>query len=350
MWSRRSGQGTIGIDITSTAVRAIELKRTASGYRVLGQAEQPLPAQAVVERRVQNATAVVASIRAALGQGSFTSRHACVAVPSNAAITRVLPMPASLHEDEVEARIPLEVGDDFPFPFHDVAFDFQRLPTTTADDEQQSILLVACRRQYVELLSDIVTRADLHPCRVDLETLAMGRVLSAFHAGDGDQAAGVALLDVGAESSALHVFQNERSLYSRDLPVGGQRLIDDVCSRYRVTRDEAVSAMRCGNLPSAYEREVLVPFVETLGQQVGHSLQLFGTTGQQEDVGELILAGSGSLIPGLQERLTAHGRLKVAAADPFGALAVAGADVNQGVMATAPAWVTACGLAMRSER
>ncbi|GEM_PF-3148621 len=170
-----SSKGLIGVDITSATVKLVELRRAGATYQVESYAVRPLREGAVVERRIQDMGEVVDALTRAVQQAKPHTRKVVVSVPASAAITKTLTLPASLSDDEIESRIQLDSDKHIPFPFSEVAFDFQRLGLNARYADQQDVLLVACRQQDVSQLTDAVMQSGLTPAAVDVETFAMER-------------------------------------------------------------------------------------------------------------------------------------------------------------------------------
>ncbi|QJQ97057.1 MULTISPECIES: type IV pilus assembly protein PilM [Halomonadaceae] len=349
---KRSGAGWIGVDITSATVKLIELKRTASQYQVDSYAVRPLREGAVIERRIRDMDAVVEALKRAVEQARLTSRRACAAVPASATITKTLTFPASLNDDEIAARIQLESDKHIPFPFSEVAFDFQRLGLNARYGDQQDVLLVACRQRDVSQLTEALLQAGLEPAAVDVETFAMERAFAELRqqlpGPESDDCA--ALIDLGANMNAFHVLSHGRITYSRDTVFGGRQLTEDIRSRYGLSYEEAGLAKKRGGLPDDYVAQVLTPFLDTVVQQVGHSLQLYYTAGRKHEVKRLILAGGSSVIPGLSERLASDSGMEVVIANPFLGMKVNSRIDIHTLSDDAPAMLTACGLAMRGRK
>lgn len=348
---RASGKGLVGVDITSATVKVIELKRAGNHYQVESYAVRPLREGAVVERRIRDMPAVVDALKRAVDHARPASRNAAVAVPASAAITKTLTLPASLDDDEIESRIQLESDKHIPFPFSEVAFDFQRMGLNSRYGDQQDVLLVACRQQDVNQLTEAVLQAGLTPAAVDVETFAMERAFQELRqqlpSAGGDQEC-VALVDIGATMNAFHVLREGRVTYSRDTVFGGRQLTDEIRNRYGLTLEEAGLAKKRGGLPDDYQRSVLDPFLDTLVQQVGRSLQLYYTAGRKQEVRQMILAGGTSALPGLAERLAEESGMEVVIANPFRRMKVNPRVDVPTLAGDAPAMITACGLAMRA--
>ncbi|MCP1362307.1 type IV pilus assembly protein PilM, partial [Halomonas sp. BBD45] len=236
----KSTNGLIGVDITSATVKLIELRRSGQQFRVESYAVGPLREGAVVERRIRNMSEVVDVLRRVVDRARPLSRRAAVAVPASAAITKTLTLPASLSDEEIEARIQLESDKHIPFPFNEVAFDFQRLGLNARFGDQQDVLLVACRQQDVGQLTDAIAQAGLEPEAVDVETFALERVYGELRQAARNQSGAdecVAVVDIGATMNSFHVLRGGRIIYSRDTVFGGRQLTEEIRTRYGLSLD-----------------------------------------------------------------------------------------------------------------
>ena len=199
-----------------------------------------------------------------------------------------------------------------------------------------------------------IPQAGLEPDAVDVETFAMERAFGELRhqlqpplAAEDDC---VALVDIGATMNSFHVLRQGRVTYSRDTVFGGRQLTEEIRSRYGLSLEEAGLAKKRGGLPDDYPREVLEPFLDTLVQQIGRSLQLYYTAGRKFEVKRLMIAGGSSVVPGLSERLTQDSGMDVTIANPFLRMKINSRIDIHTLAGDAPAMLTACGLAMRARR
>lgn len=350
MRSIKLGKGLIGIDITSATVKLLELKKCHDTYQVESYAVRPLREGAVVQRRIRDIDDVASVLSRAVEHVNPSTRKATVAVPASAAITKTLSFPIGLSEEEIEERIVAESDRHIPFPFNEVAFDFQCLGPVPFDDEQQQVVLVACRQHDVTQLTETLERAGLEPSAVEVETFAMQRSLAELRRQlkmENDPTACVGLVDIGANMNAFHVARGGHIVYTRDTMFGGRQLTDAIRDRYSLSIEEAGFAKKRGGLPEDYHERVLTPFLETVVQQVGRSLQLYYTAGRQQEVKHIVLAGGSSVIPGLAERIAEDSGISVSIANPFQRMQVNKRLNLQALSNAAPAMLTAGGLAMR---
>ncbi|RKR04402.1 type IV pilus assembly protein PilM [Kushneria sinocarnis] len=345
-WGISTG-GLIGVDITSATVKLLELVHQGDRFRIESWAVQPLAEGAVVERRIRDMESVVVALGRALEQARPRARRAAVAIPSSAAITKVLSLPRGMSDDDIETRIALESDRHIPFPFNEVAFDFHRLGVSARHADQENVLLVACRRTDAQLLTDALERVGLKLMAVDVESFAMERACRQLMLQtDPEGGACCAVIDIGATMTAFHIVHEGRIVHSRDSNIGGRQLTDETRQHYRLTFEEAGLAKKRGDLPD-YEAKLLGPFRNGLVQQIMRLLRLYYTTAGAREIDRIVLGGGTSLLPGLKEQLARDSRLPVVGANPFDSMPLNGAIDRAALTRDAPAMLTACGLAMR---
>ncbi|ROL78337.1 pilus assembly protein PilM [Pseudomonas protegens] len=343
LFSKKSGS-LLGVDISATSVTLLALSHQGRSYRVEAYAREDLaPDQYGAD---PEALARVLS-RAWLKSGSRL-RDAAVAVAGEAVISKLIEMPAGLCDDELEHQLKLEAAQYIPYPLEDVATDFEVLGAVPGNPQRVQVLLVACRYEDVESLEVPMTLAGLTPRVVDTAPLALQRCLSML-TGSIPCASPlvVALLDIGADMTVFYVMHGQRIIYSREQLFGSRQLTQALERRYALTLDQTLLAERLGRLPQGCAEEVLRPFEQELLQQAQRSLQLFAESPQQQPVERLLLAGDGSRLTGLEERMAEQVRIATAIADPFVSMSIAPRVDALALADQAPNLLRACGLALR---
>ena len=340
----------LGIDISSTSVKLLELSRTGNRYRVEAYAVEPLPANAVVEKNIAELEGVGQALSRLLNKAKSGVKSAAVAVSGSAVITKTIEMEAGLSEDELENQLKIEADQYIPYPLEEVAIDFEVQGPAARSPGRVEVLLAACRKENVEIREAALALAGLTAKVVDVEAYALERSYSllAPQLGAGHDELTVALVDIGATMTTLSVLHNGRTIYTREQLFGGRQLTEEIQRRYGLSVEEAGLAKKQGGLPDDYDSEVLRPFKDAVVQQVSRSLQFFFAAGQFNDVDYIVLAGGTASIQDLDRLIQQKIGTPTLVANPFADMALNG-KVNAGALASdAPALMIACGLALRS--
>lgn len=347
-------QAMLGLDISSTAVKLLELSkssgRSGARYRVEAYAVEPLPANAVVEKNIADVDAVGQAIHNVVRRSGSKARQAAVAVSGSAVITKIITMPASLSDTEMESQIQLEADQYIPYPLEEVNLDFEILGSSEKNPEMMDVLLAASRSENVDDRVAALEIAGLNAAVVDVEAYAMENAFTqiADQLPDGGDDQTVAIADIGATTTTLNVLRNGKIIYTREQNFGGRQLTEEIQRRYGLSHEEAGMAKRQGGLPDNYVPEVLEPFKEAMAQQVSRSLQFFFSSSAYNSVDFIILAGGSSSIPGVDELIEEKIGTPTIVANPFANMSVSSNVKPQGLSNDAPSLMIACGLALRS--
>ena len=345
----KKAKPVIGLDISSTSVKLLELSRSGDRYRVESYSVKPLPPNAVVEKNIADSAAEAEVIRSMVKQSKTKLKHAAVAVAGSAVITKVIDMPAELNEDAMESQIAAEADQYIPFPLEEVALDFEIQGVSPRNPEQVEVLLAACRRENVEVREQVLAESGLLAEKVDIEAYCMERAFELIAEQLEDQEGQVvAIIDIGATMTTLSVLVDGKTIYTREQLFGGRQLTEEIQRRYGLSREEAGLAKKQGGLPDDYDMEVLAPFKDAVVQQVTRSLQFFFSASQYNDVDYIILAGGVASLEGLVNVIEEKLGTQTVVANPFARMSVS-SRVNAASLATdAPALMIVTGLAMRS--
>lgn len=345
-----SHQSKLGIDISSTSVKLLELSSTKGRYRVESYGVEPLPPNAVVEKNITDVEGVGDAVRRVVERTRTSLKNAAVAVSGSAVITKNIEMDGRLSDDEMESQIRVEADQYIPYPLDEVSIDFEVQGPSIGGIDRVEVLLAACRTETVDLRVDALDIAGLVAKVVDVEAYAMERsfgLIADALVGAGDEQT-VAIVDIGSSMTTLSVLHNGRAIYAREQLFGGRQLTEEIQRRYGLSVEEAGLAKKQGGLPDDYDTEVLEPFKYAVVQQVSRSLQFFFSSSQYNDVDHIILAGGTSSIHGLEELVQERVTTPTVIANPFASMAVA-SRVNAAALSNdAPSLMIACGLALRS--
>jgi len=346
-----SNRPLIGLDITTSSVKLIELGRSGSQFRVESYAAEATPQNAVNEKAVVDPDSVGESIRRAVKRSGARSRECAIAINGDAAITKVIQMPASLSQNELEGQVELQADQYIPFPMEEVSYDFEVLGKSENDPDMIDVLLVATRSENVEQRQAAVEAAGLKAQIVDVEAFALENACRLLRHQMPENGAGhnVAVVDFGASSTTFSVLRDLKVIYTRDFAFGGQQLTEEIMRTYGLSFEDAGRAKKEGGLPSNFEPEVLDPFIDDMTQQVSRSLQFFLASGSgREQPQQILVCGGCANIPGVADVIGSRVGIPTDIGNPLGDMKLSSKARSAGVMKDATALLTACGLALRS--
>lgn len=344
----------IGLDISSSAVKLLELSRRGDRFHVETYAIEPLPPNAVADKQIVDPQAVAECIARAVNRSGTRTLQVALAVSGASVITKVIQMPASLSEHDLEDQIKVEADQYIPYSIDEVNLDFQVLGPSTASNVgigSVDVLLAACRKEQVEQRCGAVETAGLTPRVVDIENNALqnSSLFLQHQMPDGGRGKTIALIDMGATTTSVMVLHDLQSVYTREQSFGGRQLTDDIMRYYGLSPEEAAKAKRFNSLPEDYSFNVLMPFVADMGQQIDRSLQFFfASSSQHTQIDQIILAGGCAEIAGVDQAIQEQLNIPTVVAKPFAHMSVSPKAKPAQLAKDAASLLLACGLAYRA--
>lgn len=347
------GQGNpplVGIDISTSSVRLVELAQGPKGeIRLERYAAEPLPRNAVTDGNIENMDQVVEAVRRVWKKSGTRARHAALGMPPASVITKKIILPAGLPEDQLEVQVESEASQYIPFALDEVSLDFDVIGPAASSAEDIEVMLAASRREKVEDRVAIAEASGLKATVMDIESYAaraaLDRVIAQLPEGGAGQV--IALFQVGAQVTHISVMLDGVTVYEREQPFGGNSLTQDIVRSYGLSFDEAEARKKTGDLPDNYQAELLTPFLESAALEVTRAIQFFYTSTPYTRVDQLFLAGGCALIPGLLELVASRTRISSAVISPFKGMTLGPSVRESQLRLDAPAYLVACGLALR---
>ncbi len=340
----------LGLDISSSSVKLVELGRNKAGQWVLERcAVEQLERGWITDGNVEKFDEVAEAIRKVVKKSGSRTKNVAMALPASAVITKKIVLPGGLSDAELEIQVESEANQYIPFSLDEVSLDFCVVGPSATSVGDVDVLIAASRKEKVQDRQGLAEAAGLKPMVIDVESyasrLATRRLVEQLPEAGKD--AMVALFELGAMTTSMQVMRNEEVVYDRDQAFGGAQLTQLIVRQYGFSPEEAESKKRSGELPEDYDASVLRPFVENMAQEIGRALQFFFTSTPHNRVDYVMLAGGSSSLPGLTEAVTAQTSFACQVLNPFDGMNLAGGIRENKLRREAPSYLSACGLAMR---
>ena len=268
----------LGVDISTTAVKILQLSPSGNKYKVENYIIRPLPANSVVEKNISDIDAAGECIAKAVSILKPSLKDAAVAVAGSAAITKTIEMNAALSDAEMENQIVVEADQYIPYPLDEVSIDFERQKLSERSPEMVEVLLAACRRENVDARVTALELGGLNAKVVDIEAYAIERAftLLAEQIGSEDEQT-VAIIDIGSMMTTLNVilagkpisigYTGSSALIELELSALESSGNGEVIARPKVTTQDKVEAL--------IQSGVRIPYQSQAGGTAGGSTTEF---------------------------------------------------------------------------
>lgn len=350
-WFKTKSPSLIGVDISSTSLKLVELADAGKGaYRLERYVIEALPKDCVTDGNIANLDQVTDALRRGWKRLGSRNRNVALALPAAMVITKKIIVPSGQKEEELELTVEAEANQYIPFALDEVNLDFQILGPAPNNPDEVEVLIAASRKEKVEDRVAIAESAGLRPRIMDVESYATQEafrlIAPSLPANGRDQ--NIALVEIGAHVTHFYVLRNNQFLFSRDQAFGGNQLTQDIQRAFNLSPDEAESAKKNHGLPENYDADVLQPFLETLALEVTRALQFFFTSTSYSQVDQIVLSGGCALLPGLDELVAKRAGVSAVIANPFASMTVSDRIRPRQLAQDAPMLLVSCGLALRS--
>ncbi|HET9516408.1 MAG TPA: type IV pilus assembly protein PilM [Actinoplanes sp.] len=300
----------IGLDIGSSSIRAVEVRRSKEDHSLINFGQAPLPPGAVAGGVLQDPGAVTAALRQLWATCRFGTKHVTLGVTNPQLVVREMSV-SNLPAKELRKSLPFQVRDMLPLAVDRSVLDFHPLEEP-GDSPTVRGLLIAMPKEAVLLVVDAVERAGLHVSGVDLASFALLRAASRL------DSQVEAIVDIGAQVTSVVVHADGEPLIVRTVPRGGAEITEAIATRMGISTTEA-EALKCRfglhgdgrpDTPGA-----ATDAVRPLVNEIRSSFTYLASGERQKRVTRLSLCGGSALMPGLAEHLQEQLSVSVMFAD-----------------------------------
>ena len=214
----------VGLDISSTAVKLLELSQDKGQYRVESYGVEVIPENAIVEKNIADIDAVGGAIKRVRQKSKTKVKEVGVAVAGSSVITKTLELAASLSEAQIEEQLLDDADKYIPYPLDEVAMDFQVRRDHDPEGELVDVLLAACRRENIESREEALELGGFKPEVIDIEAHCVQRAMQLIDSSDSDEHGEdevVAIVDDGETVVLGGLYQTRTDLIQQKTPVLG---------------------------------------------------------------------------------------------------------------------------------
>ena len=309
----------VGLDIGSSAVKAVELRQTSTGYKVAGIGSEPLPPDSIVDGAISDGGVVADVIRRVLEKNGMKTKQVVASLSGNSVIVKKIVLPL-MNAEELAESIYWEAEQYIPFDIEDVNLDYQALEggSDEASRGNMSVLLVAAKKEKIADYTGVISQAGRVPVVVDVDAFALQNAYEVNY--DIDVARVIVLVNAGASAININIVEGGQSLFTRDVSIGGNAYTEALQKELSLTVSDADLLKR--GLPvngvSAEDAEPIIRSVtENILLEIEKTFDFFKATAASDRIDELVISGGAAGLDGFADAFEARFELPVSAFDPF---------------------------------
>ena len=349
---RNNKKGYVGIQLTSTQIRMVELSGEPNQPVVEHFAVFDIPSDVYNGNDVQDQPRLGELIKAAFNKGDFSRKNVAIALPSNLVITKEFFLPAE-ESNEHMGLVEQEVANNVPLDLDEIYIDFKILGPA----ENEELLLAAyavSKKQHVDEYVGALEIAGLSAKIVDTDHNAMLHTIDAIaqHQKDGCKDENIMSVSIGHEKTEYLIFRNEKLIWVREHYMSARTLQESLSTTLGLDVDEANEVIK---QPQSYteqypnlETDVLQPFVDGLAMEVMRHIEMFSEEAEFFGIQHIWLSGEGAHLTGLEETIFARTNIESEIVNPLGHCKLGSKVSGDELMDIAPLLMIATGMAMRT--
>ena len=340
----------VGLDIGSSAVKAIELKKSGRGFKVTAIGVEPVPPDSIVDGAIIDAGAVTDAVRRLLGSARFKAKDVVASLSGSSVIVKKINLPV-MSEADLADSIQWEAEQYIPFDIQDVNLDYQILTPVAERQGTMDVLLVAAKKDKIADYTGVVSAVGRKTVVVDVDAFALQNAFETNYAEDAHKV--VALVNAGASAININLVSGGTSLFTRDVGIGGNAFTEAVQKELGLPFDGAEDAKRGlpveGVRPEDV-RPVLHAVMENVLLEIEKTFDFFKATSASDRIDRIVVSGGASMVEEFEAALRERMGTEVERFDPFRNVPIDPAALQGGNAADyAPVCAVALGLALRKD-
>jgi type IV pilus assembly protein PilM len=342
-------KAVVGLDIGSSAVKAVELKPAGKGWKVVAFGVQPVPPDSIVDGAIIDGAAVADAIRRVFEDKHFKTKEVAASLSGNAVIVKKISLPV-MTEAELAESIYWEAEQYIPFDIQDVNIDYQILDAGAGGEGgTMDVLLVAAKKEKIADYTGVISQAGRTPIIVDVDAFALQNAYEVNYGLEKEQV--VVLLNAGASAININIVTGDQSVFTRDISMGGNSYTEAVQKELNLPFESAEQLKR-GHPVEGVNGEDVAPVLHSMTENVLLEIQktfdFYKASASSERIDRIVLSGGACRVEGFVQALTERFNTQVEMFDPFRKIAFEPAKLGvQDAEGTAPSAAVAVGLALR---
>ena len=336
----------VGLDVGSSAVRAVELSKSKNGYQITGFAYEPLSPDSVVDGAIMDSRGVASAIKRILTSGEFKGKRTAASVSGHSVIVKRVVLPVATVQ-EIGASIQYDADQYIPFGLSEVNIDYQVVGPSEGEEPGMEVLMVAAKKDKIHNHTNVISMAGRQADVVDIDAFALQNAFEANY--QVSPTAPVALLNIGASLMNINITKGGIPLLVRDVPVGGNQYTDILQKELQLSFQEAedLKLGRNGGNETEMVQPLLQSITDMLIMELQKTFEFFRETYPQEKITRVYICGGTARTKGLADKIQDTFDYPTEVLDPL-KYVTAGPKVDAAKVASlGPSLTVAIGLALR---
>jgi type IV pilus assembly protein PilM len=316
-------RSVVGLDIGSSALKAVELKPVRSGFELLHIAHQNLQSDTIVDGHIIDLNHVSDTINRVWTDQNIKTSQVATSLSGHAVIVKKILLP-TMSEEELDEQIHWEAEQYIPFDINDVNL-YHEITGYDPSGQNMDVLLVACKRDKIAQFTQVISQAGKQPVIVDVDAFALQNAYEVNYQPSPNNT--VALLDIGASVMTINIVRGATSIFTRDISAGGNQYTDLLQKELNLTFEQAEALKRGGVVDESLSLDQAQPALDSVSEmlalEIQRTLDFFRATAvDSPNIDRMLIAGGSSKVSQLCEYLSDKFQIPVERFDAFRSIRV----------------------------
>ncbi|MFL6373847.1 MAG: type IV pilus assembly protein PilM [Pyrinomonadaceae bacterium] len=307
-----------GLDIGSSSIKMVELEGKLNNLSLVSLGFENLPADTIIDGQIMELNVVSDVIQSVCTNHQVMATNVVTGVSGHSVILKNIILPP-MSKEELEESIDWHAEEHIPYDLADVSLDYE---VTAESPESTNVLIAACKKERIDNIKQAIQLAGKTPVVIDVDTFALQNCYEVNY--DPTENDVVTLLNIGASTMNVNIVKGTRSLFTRDITVGGSQFTDVLQRSLGLNFSQAEAVKR--GVPDAVENleeksiEPLMNNVtEIVAMEIQKTFDFYRATTEDNDtvVQKILISGGGSKLAGLAQELSQRLELPVEILNPF---------------------------------
>jgi type IV pilus assembly protein PilM len=312
-----------GLDVGSSSIKMVELDGKMNSLNLVSLGFENLPDNTIVDGQIMELNVVSEVIQNVCQNHQISAGQVVTGVSGHSVIIKNIVLPP-MSREELEESIDWHAEEHIPYDLSEVSLDYQ---VTEETPDATSVLIAAVKRERIDNLKQAIQLSGRQPVIIDVDTFALQNCYEVNYQPDDSQV--VTLLNIGASTMNVNIVKGNRSLFTRDITVGGSQFTDILQRNLGLSFQQAEAVKRgVAEASEGIEEKSIEPLMNNVTEMVAMEIQktfdFYRATAEDGEmaVQKILISGGGSKLAGLAEDLSQRLELPVEVLDPFRSIKV----------------------------
>ncbi len=310
-------KAAVGLDLGTQFIKVVQLEGSGKNYTLLNHGIELLLPEAIVEGEIMDREVVIDAINTLFEKCEIKTKDVIIAVSGRSVMCKRISVDR-MKEGELRQNIRWEAEQHIPFDIDDVYLDVMILDESSGED-QMSVLLVAAKKDMINMRIELMRDAGLNPICVDVDAYALQNAYEINY--DLDDEEMIALLNIGAYMTNINIIRNQITYFQKDIPTAGNTFVESIQREHHLSYEEASDILKGEELEGIGE-DALVQTVENVAEKLSQDIDrsmsyVRASSSSAEGVTKIVLSGGNARLRGLAEFLENRHNVRLEIMYPF---------------------------------